>query len=69
MSNESTIHINNIKLLITEILNDLSPTVVNDIFQKQENYYSLRNPRSLVFKRNFTITYGIDIISFRGPQI
>ena len=42
---------------------------MNDIFQKQENYYSLRNPRSLVSKRKFTTTYGINTISFRGPQI
>ena len=69
MSNESTIHIKNIKVLITEIykfLDDLSPP---SFFQKQENYYSLRNPRSLVSKRKLTTTYGIDTISFRGPQI
>ena len=45
------------------------PPVTNDIFQKRENYYSLRNPSSLVSKRKFTATYGIDTISFRGPQI
>ena len=72
MSNKSAIHIKNIKVLMTEIykiLNDLSPPIMNDIFQKQENCYSLRNPRSLISKRKLTATYGIDIISFRGPQI
>ena len=62
MSNESTIHIKNIKVLVTEmykILNDLSPPMMNDIFQKQENYYSLRN---LVSKRKFTTTYSIDTL-------
>ena len=65
MSNESTIHIKNIKVLVTEmykILNDLSPPMMNDIFQKQENYYSLRNPKSLVSKRKFTTTYSIDTL-------
>ena len=60
------------KELMTEIyklLNDLSQPIMNDIFRKQENYYSLRKPRSLVSKRKFTATYGIDTISFRGPQI
>ena len=38
-------------------------------FQKKENYYFLRNPRSLVSKGKFTTTYGIDTISFKGPQI
>ena len=54
MSNESTIYIKNIKVFIIEIykiLNDLSPPIMNDIFQKQENYYYLRNPRSLVSKQ------------------
>ena len=38
MSNESTIHIKNIKVLMTEIdkfLNDLSPQIMNKIFQKK----------------------------------
>ena len=42
---------------------------MDDIFQKQENYYSLRNPSSLVSRRKFRTIYGIDIISFRGPHI
>ena len=42
---------------------------MDDIFQKPENPHSLRNPRYLVSKRKFTTTYGIVIISFRGPQI
>ena len=49
MPNESTIHIKNIKVLMTEIykfLNDLSSPII-DIFQKQENHYFLKNPRSL----------------------
>ena len=72
MSNKSTIHAKKIKVLMTEIykfLNDLSPSIMNDTFQKQENYYFLRNPRSPVSKRKFTTTYGINTISFRGPQI
>ena len=72
MSNETTIHLKNKNILMTEIynfLNNFSPPIMNDIFQKQENHYSLRNPRSLVSKQKFTTTYGIDTISFRGPQI
>ena len=72
MSNESTIHIKNIKVLMTEIdkfLNDLWPQIMNKIFQKQEDYYSLRKPSFLVSKRKFIATYEIYTISFRGPQI
>ena len=45
MSNESTIHIKNIEVLTTEtikLLNDLSPPIMNEIFQN--HYYSLRKP-------------------------
>ena len=38
------------------LLNDLSLPIMNDTFQKQENYYFLRNPRFLDFKRKFTNT-------------
>ena len=72
ISNKSTIHIKNIKVIMTEIykfLNDLSPPIMNGIFQKHENYNSLENPRYLVSKRKFITTYGIDPITFRGPQI
>ena len=54
---------------IYKFLNNLSFPIMNDIFQKQENCYSPRKPRTLVSKRKFTTTYGIDTISFRGPQI
>ena len=42
---------------------------MNNIFQKQGNYYSLRKPRFLVSKRKCTSTYGVNTTSFRGPQI
>ena len=72
MFNKSAIQLKNIKALMSKIykfLNDLSPTIMNNIFQKQENYYSLKNPRLLVSKRKFATTYGIDTISFRRPQV
>ena len=68
MSNESTIPIENKEVLMTGIyksLNNILPSIISDIFQKQENYYSLRNPRSLVSKRKFATTCGIDTIIFQ----
>ena len=35
----------------------------------ESKIYALRNPTSLVSKRKFTTFYGIDTISFRGPEI
>ena len=72
MYHESVIHIKNIKVVMTEkckSLNDFSPPIMKDIFREQENYYSLRNPRSRDSKRTFTATYGIDTVSFKGSQI
>ena len=45
---------------IYKFLNDLSPPIMNDIFQKQESQYSLRHSRPLVSKWKFTTTNGID---------
>ena len=36
---------------IYKFSNDLLPPIMNAILQKRGNYYSLRNPRSLVSKR------------------
>ena len=54
---------------IYQFLDGISIPIMNDIFQKHKNYYSLRKPRSLGSKRKFTTTYGIDTISFRRSQI
>ena len=67
MYNKSIIYLKNIEVFMTEtfkFLNELSTPIMNYIFQNQENYYTLRNPRS-VSKRKFTTTYGIDTICFR----
>ena len=72
MSNEFTILIKNIKFLMAEIrkfLNDVAPPIMNDFFQKQGNYYSVRNPASLVSQRKFTSAHDINTIFFRGSQI
>ena len=54
---------------IYKFLNDLSPPITNDIFQKQESSYSLKTPWSLVSRRKFTSTYRINTIYFRVSQI
>ena len=67
MYKKSIIYLKNIEVFMTEtfkFLNELPTPIMNYIFQNQENYYTLRNPRS-VSKRKFTTTYGIDTICFR----
>ena len=68
MSNEFAINKKNIKVLMTEVykfLNDLWPPIMNNVFLKKENYYSLR---FLVFEWKFVTTYGIVAISLRVPH-
>ena len=50
-------------------MNDLSPEIMDSIFQNQENHYYLLSPMFLVSKQKLTITCGIDTISFRKLQI
>ena len=38
-------------------------------FKNKKTIYSLRILRSLVSKRKFSTTYGIDTINYRRPQI
>ena len=67
MSNESTIYLKVPMTQIYKFLNDPLPLIMDNIFQKQEKYYSLKKTRSL--GRKYTTTYGIDTIFIRRPQI
>ena len=72
MTNETTMHIRNLKFLVTEIykfLNGLSPPIMNEVFQISECPYNLRNPRTLASKHKSTVRYGLDTIAFKHPQI
>jgi len=72
MANETTIHIRNLKFLMTEMykfLNGLSPPIMNEVFQVKECPYNLRNPRILATMPKSTIRYGIDTVTYKAPQI
>ena len=72
MTNETTIHIRNLKFLVTEIykfLNGLSPPIMNEVFQINKCPYNLRNPRTLASKHKATVRFGLDTIAFKDPQI
>ena len=46
--NESAIHVKNVKVLMTKIyqfLNDISPSIMNDIFQKARNLLLSKKPK------------------------
>ena len=42
---------------------------MNEVFQKNDCPYHLRNPRILASKHKSTGKYGINIITFKLPQV
>ena len=68
MANESTIHIGNLKFLLTEVytfLNGLS-LASNEVLQTNDCLSDLRNPRILTSKHKSTIKNGINTIALRA---
>ena len=71
-SGSISIHHKNLQILATEIykaLNNLSSTLMSDLFMLKETKYSLRNESALVSTNSKTTNYGINSISYLAPKI
>ena len=69
---ESTIHQQNIQELMKEIhkfLNNLSPPIINHMFQFGEDSYNLMNFQQLPSSTKKTAKMGLETISYRGTQL
>ena len=69
---EFTIHQQNIQALMKEIYkftNNLSPPIINHMFQFRENSYNLRNFQQLASSTKKTTKMGLETISYHGPQL
>ena len=67
-----SIHIRNLQILATEILkarNNLSPSIVQNIFRTIEPAYSLRRDTIFESHRIQTQRYGIESLTYLGPKI
>ena len=67
--NECTIHIRNLQKLMLEIykcLNSKSPSFMWNIFQTKDVAYNLRTKNLLQLPSTNTLSYGNDLLSFRG---
>ena len=67
-----SIHHRNLQKLATEmfkIKNNLSPTLMNDIFPQYDPVYNLRNNRCWINPYVRTVYYGTETISYRGLKI
>ena len=72
ITKEKTIHQNNLECLAKEInkfLNGLSPPIMNGAFMIRNNNYNLKNFQCLYSTNKITVKYGIETVTYRGPQI
>ena len=68
----SSIHVKNLRFLMTEIFNtvsDINPLFMREIFVREDISYNLRSILRLNISKANTKSHGIDSISFRGSQI
>ena len=54
---------------IYKFTNNLSPPIIDHIFQFCENFYNLRNCQQLAGSTKKTTKMGLETISYRGPQL
>ena len=71
--NSFKIHQRNLQKLAIEIFKvkkGIAPAIMNNIFEFNDNPYSLRNDTAYFKSRNVqTVRYGIETASFVGPRI
>ena len=73
LDNAVTIHQRNLQVLATEIFkikNNLSPKIMKQVFDFQEQYYNHRSQTSQFRREKIkTTNYGIQSVTFLGPTI
>ena len=54
---------------ICKAVNNLSSSLMSEIFKNKENSYDFRRKDTLAVRMIRTTTYGIDSVSFLGPKM
>ena len=70
--NERTIHQQNINVLMKEIYkfeNDLSPPLIDYMFQVRKINYDLRHFQKIAKTKINSVKMGLETISYRAPQL
>ena len=70
--NERTVHQQNINVLKKEIYrfeNDLSPPLIDDMFQGRKINYDLRHFQKIANTKKDSVKMGLETISYRAPQL
>ena len=71
-NNLKTIHQKILEFLAIEIYkfqNGLSPPIMNDVFFSRQNICNLRKFQELSTSTKNTVNFGMETISYRGPQL
>ena len=71
-NNDTCNHHRNIQTLMIEIYkmkNNLNPPVMNNMFERRNNAYNLRNFQEFVTKRKRTVKMGLETLNYRSPQL
>ena len=50
-------------------MNGWSPPIMNGMFTLKENAYNFRNAREFMCVKSNTLKYGLNTISYKGPQL
>ena len=70
--NERTIHQQNINVLMKEIYefeNDLSPSLIDDMFQVRKINYDLRHFQKIANTKKTPVKMGLETLSYRASQL
>ena len=71
-NNDICNHHRNIQALLIEVFkmkNELAPPIMESILNERLNTYNLRNFQEFSTERKRTVWYGLEILSYRHPQL
>ena len=71
-NNDTCNHHRNIQTLMIEIYkmkNNLNPPIMDNMFERINNTYNLRNFQEFETKRKITIKMGLETLNYRSPQL
>ena len=71
-NNDTCNHHRNIQTLMIEIYkmkNNLNPPIMDNMFERRNNTYNLRNFQEFVTKRKRTVKMGLKTLNYRSPKL
>ena len=71
-NNDTCNHHRNIQTLMIEIYkmkNNLNPPVMDNMFERRNNTYNLRNFQEFTAKRKRTLKVGLETLNYISPQL